>query len=93
MSQVECRADWLDGLNNMERSQEACRRVERNCDAKKGGSGSFIRGTNKYSEGVHSSEDQKALALWESVQLVPESLEFVLYKEVFYSVWRVQRTL
>ncbi len=33
MSQVERLADWLDGLNSMERSQEACRKVERNWDA------------------------------------------------------------
>ena len=32
MLQVERLADWLDGLNSMERSQEAWRRVERNWD-------------------------------------------------------------
>ena len=32
MRQAALRADWLVGLNNMERSHETCRRVERNCD-------------------------------------------------------------
>jgi hypothetical protein len=30
MLHVACRTDWLDGLNSMERSQEAWRSVERN---------------------------------------------------------------
>ena len=39
MVQVARRADWLDGLNSMERSQEAWRSVDRNLETARRGVG------------------------------------------------------
>lgn len=47
MVQVARRADWLDGLNSMERSQEAWRSVERNLETVGRGVGGVLEMKDK----------------------------------------------
>ena len=47
MVQVARRADWLDGLNSMERSQEAWRSVDRNLETAGRGVGGVLEMQDK----------------------------------------------
>lgn len=50
MVQVARRADWLDGLNSMERSQEAWRSVDRNLETAGRGVGGALEMKDKKNE-------------------------------------------
>ena len=64
MVQVARRADWLDGLNSMERSQEAWRSVDRNLETARRGVGGGLgmkdkKNQNKTKKKTNKQEEER----------------------------------